>query len=1722
MVSINVTAMRRYHDQLLPLAGADVLCLQETRLTAPAQRAMASLAKEAHWQCFWGCPQDSRTGGVWDPPPGGTGILVKAGWPARKVEIREDDQLAQRLWHSGRWVHVHICLGSGAVALNIMCVYGVSSNPTLNAQLWSQLLEYRARLGVAPCLIFADANFDLDAHAAYPKDVLTAVLQGNLIDLDHLHSATAGVPTCCAYETSPGSKTRIDGALADARTASTLTNVRARTDLLLPGHRAVEFSFDLARASQSVSKMRKFPDLPAPVFAEAQAETLAEGWVAQHLLEWEALSLDEAPTQATLDSAWALWSWVAEEAALALAYPPAGHMGGQKLPLAPRKWDRGRGTDRALVQAALCPAKSTPSGGAVAPFSLCLTAAQGCLRHLQHWAKQANRPAALPAQVLQNWEALRRRVKRLNSMSLPVLWAELPLPPAAPRLDAPSLDAIGRDLDLMGKRWVRQAETERVREWKNGMDKAWAENTSLVYRWLKQDYSPPLVVLTRPDGSLTGDLQEMDTLLQDAWFPIMRKYAGQPEPSVPDFLAAYGRHLQCHPMASTEITGRRLRRRIAKMSKTTAKGLDAWGVRDLARLPLIVLDLLAQLLAAVERTGRWPGALTRGYISLVPKGEGSLPLQMRPLSVLSAVYRLWAGLRLEEATLWQERWVYGLAFAFRPATGSLDAASLLSVMTELARAQGWKLAGAALDYVKCFDMVPVGIVLACAAALGFAEGPLRAIAGMYSSLRRSFKMLGCLGEPFAATNGILQGCPLSVILINILTTIWMKEIARLHGGIAVRCAGLPPPPPPPPPDPAPAGEPPPGAGQREDGGDQRPREVDFSTMGYADDTYMHKSKLRELRGPLGTTAEWLRLTQQGVNPKKSLCFSLEPAGQRRAAAVQLGGESFPFQREFRVLGIGIRMTAAVSTGPLLQKRLAKGRVLLSRLHGVQGSSRRKAFVTASLILAAGAYGVEVAPVSPQDLRGLDAAIMREVWGTTRPGRAQEIVFCVLHPGHLVSASMRRTYLQLCWLARAARTAGPLQVAVQARWEHDSFPPPQGPVGRALQTLHLLGWLRPSSWWEWEVAGRQGGPLLVTEGTWGAVRHEIREGLRCHHLTNLEARRPRQFGGLGGHVEGALCRSSLDACSSGLRRGLLEGLLAGATWTADRAHRRRMIPSPRCPYCSTGDTETEDHILWVCRAWAECRGPRMPDLLRLAACAGLPALPSAWPPCLRLCGLPPRSLAATAPMGTFPPFVLALHLFMCDILEIRKLRDEHSGNPPLFASRPPSRGYPMRELVGPLPRPEPLPIAVRNMAPSEWGWERAFLVDLLLWLAQLQWMPPGAGQVTFIELALDFEATAGRALPPTPQSSLQGVPLSLHERARVLRVALVALKKHSAGPPPFPGVFVNRAFSLVPLGAGPQAGLSRRPYFVSRGAMARQLEALQAYSERRIARNRCRVPQDSRAPQQAAAPQLPHQPGVQPQPPAALADPAPPLVAPQPAKGGARRSRNCFASDYTPPAGDAPQGAAFALRVRQRPYGALPVWRLPKPGAPHRPALPLPAPQPRPAAERRPAPPGGAPPDPAPAPLVPRALPVPPAPLAPQAPHPVRPPVAPRNAKLYRCGAHDLPPCKSCFRAGRGVRHCCKAGHHRRLAGLQVPASARHLGTPPPSGRPGRAAPPPPPPSTGGSTEPLAAAASQARQTPATPGSSAAGPTGPSQRDTTGAPNPTQPKTQTPTPGGCSG
>ena len=131
-------------------------------------------------------------------------------------------------------------------------------------------------------------------------------------------------------------------------------------------------------------------------------------------------------------------------------------------------------------------------------------------------------------------------------------------------------------------------------------------------------------------------------------------------------------------------------------------------------------------------------------------------------------------------------------------------------------------------------------------------------------------------------------------------------------------------------------------------------------------------------------------------------------------------------------------------------------------------------------------------------------------------------------------------------------------------------------------------------------------------------------------------------------------------------------------------------------------------------------------------------------------------------------------------------------------RPPDarQGYPWGQLgVGPHP-PAPLavPLALRAGPPP---WEASFAVAFLQWANQHRWLP-GQGHVTYVELALDFEAHANGPSQPPATTGCGGVTLLLRTKGQVLKMALDALQPHEqvGGLPKELWV----AKSLLPLGA----------------------------------------------------------------------------------------------------------------------------------------------------------------------------------------------------------------------------------------------------------------------------------------------------------------------------------
>ena len=139
--------------------------------------------------------------------------------------------------------------------------------------------------------------------------------------------------------------------------------------------------------------------------------------------------------------------------------------------------------------------------------------------------------------------------------------------------------------------------------------------------------------------------------------------------------------------------------------------------------------------------------------------------------------------------------VHRNAYAFRPQRSAPHTALLLATLIERAHLLRQSLSGAGTDYVKCGDLIPQNISFTVAGDFGLDPKVLQALMAIYHQLERAFKINGALGAFFKATNGVLQGCAMSVIMMNMLTGLWMRAVDDLEGSITIIVKELPPNPP---------------------------------------------------------------------------------------------------------------------------------------------------------------------------------------------------------------------------------------------------------------------------------------------------------------------------------------------------------------------------------------------------------------------------------------------------------------------------------------------------------------------------------------------------------------------------------------------------------------------------------------------------------------------------------------------------------------------------------------------------------------------------------------------------------------------------------------------------------------------------------------------------------------------------------------------------------------
>ena len=149
------------------------------------------------------------------------------------------------------------------------------------------------------------------------------------------------------------------------------------------------------------------------------------------------------------------------------------------------------------------------------------------------------------------------------------------------------------------------------------------------------------------------------------------------------------------------------------------------------------------------------------------------PFEYRVLLILPVLYRRWATARLADLKPWVQRWQLPEMFAGVEGCGAEDGWYETSLTMEHFRLTNTPFAGAASDIYKCFDQINRTLLYHILQIAGMPKNIISAYARYQEGLNVYNSLAAGLGEKHIRLNGIPQGCPLSMMIIALMTRPWM-------------------------------------------------------------------------------------------------------------------------------------------------------------------------------------------------------------------------------------------------------------------------------------------------------------------------------------------------------------------------------------------------------------------------------------------------------------------------------------------------------------------------------------------------------------------------------------------------------------------------------------------------------------------------------------------------------------------------------------------------------------------------------------------------------------------------------------------------------------------------------------------------------------------------------------------------------------------------------------
>ena len=1149
ILSANVTSMRK-NWCLLESLKCDYYFLQETTLNQTGQKTMNKLLNNSGYQCAFGKPCEYKLSGkqtrisTWNARSGGLATVARKPLSMKTVTSTHQASMSDKIAQT--WLPMYI----GTRGYHVFNYYGhVGAGPKcpiaykLNEKLLGDLFEYVATLGDTPILLVGDFQTSpADSH------ILGSMLQtGNWHDL----ASVFGDSQWTFQKDSEGKiRTRIDLAICNSIMLPHVRDVQILRDTCLPGHCPIQLKLDFPRELDHMQVYR----LAAPLSNLQPARDERQREIIERAV-WDKRDLPflSAIHNGYIDLAFEIWSTAAEDYCLELA---------KSQDIAVTKKHHGRGRYPKVVNIPIQAPQGDHSFGA---HTVRIASMLKLQRRLQQLRRKNPPDSTTTACARKQYDDLIHNIQQSwlrlchDSCSITVSYP----------VDADVIDNLLDRLNHRIQTLQQQTIQERLNRHTQRLIDDWRGTKKQTYKWLKEEDPYVTPCFKVPDGFVTKH-KELHKMMLETWDPIFNRYTERDPPDYDDFKRHFDGILDNNlpytnttPFDIPPFDGNMVYEQLQKL-KSSAPGADAWQAHELKCLGKRSLLNLAKLYNAIELHGIWPTCLLEVPVATIKKKSGETARDIRPISLASHIYRLWACTRFKQLRPWMDTWLPNTLRGGVHGRDTTDIYYHLALDIENSNSRN-TLFGILFDFQKCFDNIPWSIEKGLLRDLGL---PTQVANSMYyfaQNMRRRFKLGSSVGPIMTNTNSIMQGCPLAIIRINCLIAAWSESISQNTSLTTCKLGA------------------------------------------FVDDRSIRSTSIRELQEAINVTEQFDSAIDAIIEHNKTVVFATSTSGRQQVEHLTYQQQPLPSAPDERLLGGHLSFTKRRAR-KLADQRANQYLQVAKRASMCPLNIRAREI----LLSTAGApkyhYGLELGPCSVSLERTLRTAIVNALW-RKRSSRCIDVVLTICYKGHKFDPAQlrmikpfqiaRRQLLKHQDLRQLWQDIYAFTAHKRANYR-DGRTNAVGPLAIIQQAANSMQWTWTSPFYfQVPVGHNKTISFNILNHTDDYFLHILRLGASRALWSRAAATRKDMKGIQLGIDKITTLQLYQRTTYEEYDKGILRAIFAGAVSTQHTLYKSNQANHPICKYC-WGAEETMHHVFWQCPQWQHFRDELLPGQLSQAA------------------------------------------------------------------------------------------------------------------------------------------------------------------------------------------------------------------------------------------------------------------------------------------------------------------------------------------------------------------------------------------------------------------------------------------------------------------------------------------------------------------------------------------